>query len=144
MHLFGYDSFLVCPFQWKVIASSYSCFQFEIPCFSIISQVFTYKGVRLILQKFKFFVKNNIFLMIWLASLYYFPLWFFFIWKKKLFIWNMVCYVVFFPWSYVFLNICFCHKRGSITLIIKNSSILTYDRINFGTIWVRGTIWDQL
>ena len=56
----------------------------------------------------------------------------------------MVCCVVFFPWSHVFLNICFCHKRGSITLIIIDSSILTYNRINFGTIWARGTIWDQI
>ena len=143
MHLFGYDSFLVCPFQWNVIASSYSCFQFEIPCFSIISQVFTYKGVRLILQKFKFFVKYTIFLMIRLRLSIKFC-YDFFHWSKKQFIWNMVGYVVFFPWSSVFLNFCFGHKRGSITLIIINSSILTYNRINFGTIWVRGIIWDQL
>ena len=89
------------------------------------------------------FLLNIIFSSWFDLPLYIISTMIFFIWKK-LFIWNMVCYVVFFPRSYVFLNICFCHKRGSITLIIKNSSILTYDRINFGTIWARGTIWDQL
>ncbi len=44
-NLMGFHLSLDFSFQWNVIASSYSCFPFEIPCFSIISQVFTNKGV---------------------------------------------------------------------------------------------------
>ncbi len=32
---------------------------------------------------------------------------------------------------------------GSITLITINSSLLTYGKIIFGTVWVNMTIWDQ-
>ena len=51
---------------------------------------------------------------------------------------------VFFPSFCFFLVYGFVLKGGSITLITINSSIFTYGRIIFGTIWVNGTIWDQV